>query len=41
LKRAITFERVVIDVENGRRKWIKRLLHKHGREKLKYLYIAD
>jgi len=40
LKKVITFERADVDVENGRRKSIKRSLHEHGREKLKDIYIA-
>jgi len=31
----ITFERVVIDVENGRRKSIKRSLQEYGRANVK------
>ena len=32
LKKVITFESGVVDVENGRRKSIKRSLHEHGRD---------
>ena len=37
LKKVITFESVVFDVEDGRRKSIKRSLYEH----LKYIYKAD
>ena len=41
LKKVITFERAVVDVENGRRKSVKRLLQEYGRENVKDIYIAD
>jgi len=37
----ITFKSVVVDVENGRRKSIKRSLQEYGRENVKNIYIAD
>jgi len=40
LKKVITFESVVVDVENGRPKSIKRLLHEYDSEHVKYVYIA-
>ena len=30
-----------VDVEKGRHKSIKRLLHEYDRENVKYIYIAD
>ena len=32
---------VVVDVESGRRKSVKRLLQEYGRENVKDIYIAD
>ena len=37
----LQFERVVIDMEMGRRKSIKRLFQEYGRENVKDVYIAD
>ena len=37
----ITFERLVVDVENDGRKSIKRSLNEHDRDKLKDIYIVD
>ena len=36
----ITFESVVVDVENGRRKSIKRLVQEYDSENVKYIYIS-
>ena len=35
LKKVITFKSVVVGVEKGRRKSIKRSLHEYGRENVK------
>ena len=36
----ITFESVVVDVENGRRQSIKRLVQEYDSENVKYIYIS-
>ena len=41
LKQVITFESVVVDVEKGRCKSTKRLLHKYCREKVKDTDMAE
>ena len=41
LKKGITFERVVVDVEIGRHKSIKRSLQEYGRENVKNERIAE
>ena len=41
LKKDITFESVVVDVENCLRKSIKRSLNEYGRENVINIYIAD